>query len=429
MLRATTAILLFGLYAGPSFANGNPFKTSANDFYAEITALTPGMGDDFFAAGWTDVYAGPFGDWAGRYCYVEHFDGQGERLAAPTILGSAGFLSVTHTCPAIAATEDGGAVVVGSGMDEWGVSSVGLVARLDGDGNLLWQQPVSIGWYPYVSLSALAIDHANGLVSVVGTAVDSSFDGDAVVLRLDLETGAFDTSFRGTGAAVFDIPASGTTTSNTGVDMFLTNSGGVLFGGTTLGWGGLGSGAYLVRLKNTGEIDTTFATSGVAMLDFNERVQLIDLEETSAGHVFVHTRDVPFFGSGATSWPDRFMVVRHDGTRDPSFGYGGIAAHNPQPETRVRCRLNDDHKFTCVGYKQSGSDKSLVAWRAEDDGRWLDTGFAGGVLVYRMEGSLTASSDFFLNDDESIISGGRYVTKGMVGRIEYDGSIGSSFYR
>jgi len=138
MKSIITSIVLIGLASGATIAGSpvQPWVQTFGDDGIDIALDSAAVGDDFFLCGFTDRGEDRLDLWIAR------IDRQGETLWERSLGGPSDDLGF-----ALQPSPDGGVVIVGStcsfGEEPTrslgGCSSDGWIVKLDGDGNILWQ--------------------------------------------------------------------------------------------------------------------------------------------------------------------------------------------------------------------------------------------------------------------------------------------------
>ncbi|WP_313918967.1 hypothetical protein [Tahibacter sp.] len=250
-----------------------------------------------------------------------------------------------------------------------------------------------------------------------------------------------DISFSGDGKAIFDWPAPGTLQAETravatGADGSVTSAGWISYSNVQQYFA-----ATLTRFRSNGELDTAFATQGVARITFNAaprvRQQLRAVTVLADGKVLG-------FGSvrtGEGSAPELPVMVRltSAGLPDPAFGVDGkrVIDTGGWPlaaslEITAGAWQSDGKLVgvgTCRGCGSDPNDLDIVALRVGPDGV-LDPAF-GSSGWSRIEASaLQAASEVAIDDLGRIVIAGVYSSgtpQLLVARLTATGSPDTNF--
>lgn len=294
--------------------------------------------------------------------------------------------TATFTFQGIAEDLEGRLLLVGRG----GPSDV-IVARILDTGFI--DTSFASSGYAHIAGIAQANSVAiadDGKVVVVGE-YDSGFDRGAVV-RLN-DDGSFDSGFGTEGVLAID--ASPQRELYNGIITYPDGS--VVIGGqagTEGAWD-----ANLAKVTAAGALDPSFGVGG------SRRDNLSDADEflTMVGDA---SRRPHVMGNGF--FTDRFtcVVARYTiaGTRDASFGNGGVTSLNPADADESTCpalAFTSNGGLVLVGSATRGSATESIMWRLDAAGDEL----AGAARESGLSGNDTATSVVVLADGRIVMGG------------------------
>lgn len=200
-------------------------------------------------------------------------------------------------------------------------------------------------------------------------------DNDMIVARLNSD-GTFDTSFGTSGIALIDAGNG----ENLCESMVLQADGKIVLGGSA--FNGNDADMLIVRLNNDGTIDATFGTAGAVFIDKDT--------EDNVGEFIQLQGDgkIVLAGTHYVSGSGDFMVARvnADGTMDSGFGTNGVVTSDVVlgNDESSGCALQTDGKIvvhgTAVINVGPSSTEDFCTIRYNTDGS-LDSGFGTAGIV------------------------------------------------
>jgi uncharacterized delta-60 repeat protein len=204
--------------------------------------------------------------------------------------------------------------------------------------------------------------------------------------------GSLDFSFSDDGKILNNISVSAT-----GIDVAVQSDGKILASGV-VNTGVSGNALYVARFNLNNTIDTTFGTSGVAIVDFGLEIGAV-MKIQSDGKILLR-------GSitGPTNADQDLVVARlnTNGTLDTTFDTDGkvtISHSSTAPERFGNIDVASDGKIVVIGELNFG-DISVA--RLNTDGS-LDTTFNGGGKISVDLGSTNQSCRGFIQSDGKIL--------------------------
>ena len=260
----------------------------------------------------------------------------------------------------------------------------------------------------------IAVDNSDRPIAV-GYSFNGSTD-DMAIWRFNTD-GSLDTSFNGTGYAVFDGTAGGT-----GTELAASVEVDALGRIVVTGISENASGDFdmvIWRFNDDGSLDTSFNGTGYIVSssaaggsgDDSGSEVLID----SAGRIVIAGSS---YAGGAADYDVCVWRYLDDGTPDASFGTGGITtAHNGAGfggwDAGGSLAEDASGNLILAGNSQGAADADIVLWRFNSAGM-LDTVFNG-----------TGSVSFDSGTGESILYGGMVLDASgriIVGGMNYNGT-------
>ncbi len=249
---------------------------------------------------------------------------------------------------------------------------------------------------------------------------------DLAVLRYDLN-GNFDLTF-GTGGIKL-VSLAGSPYPNKSV--IQSDGKIIIFGSLT---NAFPNELFLVKLKNNGDLDSTFGNNGIVLTNIGNDAQ-------SAGGIKLQ-EDGKIIISGTTEnyspWNSDILLMRfnNDGSPDNTFGNNGQllinideVEGNPTLDYGIEILLQTSGKIIVIGSTDISGSK-VVLMRLNSDGS-VDTTFGTNGYVFDF---FSTTYDLFtcaaIQDDDKIIVGGQSggsSTKFALIRFEVNGAIDNSF--
>jgi uncharacterized delta-60 repeat protein len=264
----------------------------------------------------------------------------------------------------------------------------------------------SLGSFGSAQAKSVAIQ-TDGKIVVSGecdTLIDAGWRRILALVRYN-PNGSIDSSFGGSGKILLPIPGSEYANLYTSL---IQVDGKIVVAGTSSGVG------TMVRFNSDGRLDASFGTNGIL------------LDSTFGSNSLAIQPDGKFVAAEVGLQSFAFRVVRYksDGSKDASFGVGGIATSS----CKVVCFLKDvkvqsDGKI--VGAGRIGDD--FVVTRFNSNGT-LDTTFNGtGKITGSFEGVSEAQKLAIQNDGKIIVSGYSDFGGFRTARYNSDGSLDITF--
>lgn len=273
---------------------------------------------------------------------------------------------------------------------------------------------------PNVYVHALAVDSQGRLVIAGEKSINAVAHSHVARFQVN---GSPDTTFGTDGGVVIDWDNAGESRGGYLTSLGLTEGDGILVGGGYEVYGaGMGSDFAVARLDATGAFDTTFAGTGWRVFhrpdDSGQVIDSIDrlLPTAGGGAVFVGHYQVDD-GQGNTSIETVLGGIGTDGAMDTAFGSGGDGFQSiaiaPGAFTRYATgfvRQPDGNLVASISYV--GPESSFLAFRFTPDGS-LDASFgeAGIANVDMAPGGVFSDPSALALDGE-----GRVIVAGMAER-------------
>jgi uncharacterized delta-60 repeat protein len=318
---------------------------------------------------------------------------------------------------------DDGSIVVAGTASAFGPLR-GFLVKLDAEGTMDTTFGADgVQLVPDMYVHTLAVDSQGRFVVAGEKAIDSV--SHSYVARFDAD-GAPDAGFGTCGGVVIDWDAAGESRGGYLSTLGITAGDGILVGGNYEVYGqGFGSDFAIARLDATGAFDTTFAGTGWRVFhrpdDTGEAFTTIDgidrlLPTAEGGAVFVGHYQVDD-GQGNTSFETVLGGIGADGMMDGSFGSHGDGfqpvAIAPGAFTRYATglvRQADGNLVAAISYV--GPESSFLAFRFTPDGM-LDASFgdAGIASVDMAPGGIFSDPSALALDAQ-----GRVIVAGMAER-------------
>jgi uncharacterized delta-60 repeat protein len=269
---------------------------------------------------------------------------------------------------------------------------------------------LDLGYYP--DIGADVAIQSDGKIVVAGSTFSGLGDWYFLVLRLN-QDGTLDPTFSGDGYHIFEFGDDSQAHA-----LAIQDDGGIVVAGETANT----TGMAVARLTPAGTLDTTFATTGMAIFDFTLGDDAAwDLAIQDDGRILV--AGTAAVGGGAVVAVLRLLS---DGSLDASFGSGGGGAAALDFGVTSEGRglaLQSDGKIVVAGFTDTGS--AVAVGRLTADGL-LDTTFdADGMLVRDFGGGVDQGLDVAVQlDGKIVVAGGAEssgVENGVVMRFDSDG--------
>jgi uncharacterized delta-60 repeat protein len=235
---------------------------------------------------------------------------------------------------AVAVQTDGRVLVAGTAAVPGQLYAAFAVARLNADGSLdtgfgnggVAVVPPAGGLSGAGSETPAALvvqsDGKIVLAGTVDTAPQGAFDTDFAAVRL-LPNGAVDTSFGTGGQVAIPFPLGGSNRPATLAAASLQPDGDLVLAGTMYVSGA--TEFALARLRPDGTPDPSFGTAGTAAFAINPGGQQY-FDDRVAGMAIGAGGRIVLSGQVGSTGSDGVVRLRSDGSLDPSFGSGGLAA-------------------------------------------------------------------------------------------------------
>lgn len=185
----------------------------------------------------------------------------------------------------------------------------------------------------------------------------------------------------------------------------------------------------LVRLTPEGNPDKGFGDSGQVVVPFDDgNVRTTELEIAADGRMVV----AGILESGESVNHSYFIRIDSQGTLDRSFGESGVTLVQRAGSTEVNAiGLIDDGKVLAAGALMIDSVPNAALLRLKQDGT-LDESFGEqGMVVLKLEGTVSAVNDIAFDGDGNILVTG-YAHDGtnfqtIIGRVDENGMVVSDF--
>jgi uncharacterized delta-60 repeat protein len=279
--------------------------------------------------------------------------------------------------------------------------------------------------------SAVALQ-PNGKIVTVGYRDTGSAPNyfDFVVSRYNPD-GTPDVSFGGTGTVVTDL----TGQKDIAEAVAIQSDGKIVVGGTV--YNGPKYAFGLARYNSDGSLDAGFGQGGT-VIDFQSANsyynQILNLVIQPDGRILAGG-NLDNESAGGIN----FAVVRYntDGTRDTSFGSGGVATTNLGLGDRAYgLALQADGKVVLAGVSSEGNSISVFALTRYTTAGQLDATFgSGGVVITDLQGTYEEAHDLVIQPDGKIVVAGQVDSSGAfppvndfaVARYNADGSLDGGF--
>jgi uncharacterized delta-60 repeat protein len=231
--------------------------------------------------------------------------------------------------------------------------------------------------------------------------------------------GSLDFSFSDDGKILNNISVSAS-----GTDVAVQSDGKILAAGV-VNTGVSGNALYVARFNLNNTLDTTFGTSGVAIVDFGQ--------ETGAGIRLQSDGKILLGGSinGPTNAEHDLVIARlnTDGTLDTTFDTDGkvsVSVSNGASERFGNIDVTPDGKIVIIG-TVGDVDTSVV--RLNTNGS-LDTSFSGdGILVVDIGSAVNQSGQGTVQSDNKIVVATTVANISSIGvaRINTNGTLDTTF--
>ena len=265
-------------------------------------------------------------------------------------------------------------------------------------------------------LSNEVIVLSDGSIITVGTISNN------VLIQKYLSNGVLDTSFGSNGVISQNIDGL-----DRGFALAAQKDGKILVGAYRSG----GSASILMRYTASGQLDTTFAGTGIVSPYVGGAVDSIRVRPD--GKILAA-------GEGLDGGTANFKCVRYlpDGTKDITFGTNGVATVSvAADEIFNQIVLHPNGSIFAVGYGQSSGNCDVKVVKLQSDGQ-VDTSFGvNGIATVDLDGQ---GCDLFSGDDEAyaivLQPDGKIVVAGRDGnhdsslkliRLLPDGTLDQSF--
>lgn len=305
--------------------------------------------------------------------FVVKFDSEGALDAG---YGDGGTLLLPEFYPhAVAIDSQGRALVGGERFDAQGFIYTSTVIRFGADGTpdaaFGDAGTVSIDWGDALLsgyVSDLKIGAGDGVIIGGGYEIHGSGMGsDFAVARLDA-SGAFDTSFAGTGWTVFHDTAEAST-SNRVNKLAVSADGRIAFAGYHTAGENI-TGLILGRLGADGAIDASFGDASTP--GFLAPPVLPTAQAVNATGLLLQADGKLLVSAGYYAWPDRqtFFALRTsaDGQLDADFGNAGVLQADLAPEGSYSessaMTLQPDGRIVLAGRSMRSTESPIVEFAA-----------------------------------------------------------------
>ncbi|HSD13406.1 MAG TPA: hypothetical protein VLB74_02020 [Flavobacterium sp.] len=225
-------------------------------------------------------------------------------------------------------------------------------------------------------------------------------DRDFVLLRFNPD-GSVDNSFGTNGEVVTTIGAK-----DFANDITLQTDGKIVLAGAVKNAGGdYYTDFAIVRYFDDGNIDTSFGTNGVVVIDIDEMDEANSVKVQSDGKIVISGWSSSISGDTAT-----FQVIRllPNGSIDVSFGGSGIFSSPILFSSHEQLiQVQSDAKILIVGAVATTSAYDVAMIRLQSNGS-LDTTFGTNGVVVTTDGPETSSQAncILLQPDGKILIGG-----------------------
>jgi uncharacterized delta-60 repeat protein len=268
-------------------------------------------------------------------------------------------------CVGVALLPDNRIVLVSRLNDEWGNDLV-LVGRLYPSGNpdltfALWGFITSpsydfftdVHYYPKAFML-----HPNGDIIVTGSKVSAT--ERRFFLQRFSSSGALQQDFGTSGLGVYDVDGAGgsnDTDVSSPYALALQADGSIIAGGTCHMFD---NEFTLIRATASGDLDPTFGSGGVVRTNLE-----VGTDAEIHGLVVSNDGKILAAGTAATGTSTgHFVMVRYqpDGSLDPSFGTGGTATVEFNPNDQCyAAALHTDANYLVAGRTDLGADRFALA--------------------------------------------------------------------
>jgi RHS repeat-associated protein/uncharacterized delta-60 repeat protein len=391
-----------------------------------ITLLADGAPPNAWRIDWGDGTVEP--DWAGATSSVNHTyaDGPSQHVVRVFAVDSGGTATPVPLSPAEASLQHGGLSaddqsllshynVQMARMADGEVFAAGshlnvgqgfdfAVRRFDTEGQPVVGSEAAVDFGYSNDIVRAVIVGADQKIFVVGQ-TDALGDQDLAIARFNVD-GSIDTDFGtgGTGRLVVHLPGNQTIR-----DAAIDGNGNLVVAGTDSGAGG--SDMLLLRLSSAGVLDASFATAGIAKLDFAGN------NDAANSIVINGDGDIVLAGTTATgTGPASIALAKLDpqGVPDTSFGDGNgksVLAWSGGTVRVTGLRLDSAGRLIVVAARAENSsptDSAVAVLRFATDGQ-PDLAFGGGLgrtIVNPDAGldephgvSVTSNGDIFVSGD------------------------------
>lgn len=163
----------------------------------------------------------------------------------------------------------------------------------------------------------------------------------------------------------------------------------------------------LVRLNEDGSFDTTFAgPQGNTGYVFRS----IPGYSSGTGNGIARQNDGKFVvvGFGNASGNDRFVIARFDenGSLDTSFGQSGFAINTSIVGRAYKVLIQPDGKILIVGFSGTGSQYQMFVSRYTADGAADNNFGTNGISLVNIAGAFSTGLSIALQADGKILAGG-----------------------
>ncbi|WP_243706696.1 fibronectin type III domain-containing protein [Pseudobacteriovorax antillogorgiicola] len=252
-------------------------------------------------------------------------------------------------------------------------------------------------------------------------------DDDGFILRID-GNGNFDTTFNSTGVALLDNIIT-TSQSERIQDIAIDADGNILV--TGYAGNGIDNDLFLGKVDSTGAIDTSFGSLGYSSKDGGAADRANGIAIDGNGQILV--------GGFFTGTDRKAAVCRYntDGSLDTGFAVSGClelddTAGGPGDDEILDIRIDSQNNTIATGFSSNGSNKDMAIWKIDTGGN-LDTSFNG--TGYVIHDSAAGGADDDLGGSIALSPGRIYISgssqDGQMNHVLWcykaDGSICSNF--
>ena len=269
----------------------------------------------------------------------------------------------------IALQSDGKILVQGTGFDVAGLENTLIAARFNTDGTLdatYSAQPF------YYEGGGRILEHSSGKILMAGTAKPSEGENDDLLLTRLNSDFTLDTTFGIDGHVLYDFQGQGLANSGGGIEE--QSDGKIVVGGSAQGFG------YYVRFNADGSLDTSYASAGEGFLDTSVNGSNGLGQATLDANDNAYFSGVSDISADGTDTEIVVVKVDNTGTLDTGFGNGGIFRFDLTPgKESPSMNIDQIGNLIIRGRTDGISGHNGFMIRVSPDGT-LDNGF-GTVLL------------------------------------------------